>query len=523
MMQKPGYPNLSVKLYEDITAWKENRFIELAATITTLTLRDSLFGTNEGILQFYDSKNLHAKINGDNLISVSVTNANSQNIKNRMYAVKHFASDVDKKGDNIIAMQLSPYHISRNLKFSRVFFTNATESIAEMVRVLYKDHEDISPKINGINVYAPRVPWTQGMPEYYQFVREVGMSVDNESFVFIYEDFNGINITDWYTIFNSQINHMAVGDADVIADYVDRLPVPMVYNFEFITRANQYTRKPNENMTIYSYSPSTKKIERITIGDGSNSAFVSRGGGYSDMTYSNGYEEAIRLQTMAQYDAYAKCQTVGNFELSPGMKVQLSDTKDQFKTLFYIDEVIHEITSNDSRTTLYMFTNADNLRDVQLVKIKPTVQPTLTEMPTDEVNDKKSADGYEWDLNILASTAYKNASGRAAEGRCAEFVRKALESAQIKQFFSGGLGNANEMPPRLLSMGWQSVGQNIQVFQKGDIAVFQRTTTNKGALYGHVCIYTGNKWVSDFIQNSVQPKSGTKLPYTLYRATNGLS
>ena len=51
-IQKPGYPNVSIKLYESYDAWKENRFVELAATFTTLTLRDGLFGRNEGMLQF---------------------------------------------------------------------------------------------------------------------------------------------------------------------------------------------------------------------------------------------------------------------------------------------------------------------------------------------------------------------------------------------------------------------------------------------------------------------------------------
>lgn len=523
MKQKQGFPNLSVKLYEDITAWKENRFIELAATITVITLRDSLFGTNEGILQFYDSKSMHTKLTGENLIAISVANSNTTNVKNRMYSVKHFATSVDNKGDTIIAMQLAPFHIAQNLKFGRSFFTNATESISEMIRVIYKDHEDISPKINGLNVFVPKVPWVNGISEYYQFVREMGLSVDNESFVFVYEDFNGINITDWYSIFNSNINYMMVGDPDTISEYVDRLPAPMVYDFDYTVKANQYTRKPNENMTIYSYSPNTKKIERIVVGDGSNSVLVNRGGGYAGMTYSNGYEEALRLQTLAQYDSYATCKTVGNFDLNPGMKIQFKDNKDQFKTFFYVDEVVHEITNNDSRTTLHMFSHGTNLRDVSLVKVKPSAIPELTTATDTNTTKAKEDSGYEWDLNILSSVAYQKASGRKSQGQCALYVRMALEQAQIKKFFSGPLGNANEMPPKLLQMGWESVGQNIQVFQKGDIAVFNRTTSLKGSQYGHVCIWTGNKWVSDFIQNSVQPSSGTKLPYTLYRAKNGLS
>ncbi|MFP9219972.1 hypothetical protein, partial [Enterococcus faecalis] len=32
MLQRPGYPNLSVKLFDSYDAWSNNRFVELAAT-----------------------------------------------------------------------------------------------------------------------------------------------------------------------------------------------------------------------------------------------------------------------------------------------------------------------------------------------------------------------------------------------------------------------------------------------------------------------------------------------------------
>ncbi|HAX2909439.1 TPA: hypothetical protein JWI84_003076 [Escherichia coli] len=46
-MSTPGFPNVSIKLYEDYTAFSENRFVELGATFITMTLRDSLRGVKE--------------------------------------------------------------------------------------------------------------------------------------------------------------------------------------------------------------------------------------------------------------------------------------------------------------------------------------------------------------------------------------------------------------------------------------------------------------------------------------------
>lgn len=532
MRQKLGYPNLSVKLYETIEAWEENRFIELAATITTLTLRDSIFGRNEGMLQFYDSGSLHTKTDGEHIVTVSVCTANTNKVQNRVYSTKYSGVSVDAKGDNIISIQLQPLHHAQNLKFSRVFFSSAEDSVAEMMRVLYKNHEALIPKINAINVFMPRTVWTSDLETYMQYIREVGISVDNESFTFVYEDFNGFNITDWKTIVDSEAKVLTVGDPKTVGEYAQDLKFPLAYNFVWNTKHNSFIRKPNENITYYTYSPNTRKIERITVGDGINSAMMNRSGGYSEMTYANGYEEATRLQTVAQYDSYASCQLAGNFDIYPGQKLFFKDIKDQFKTYFFVDEVIHEISQNDSVTTLYVFTHSKDLREVDLVKVKSTALPDftgtlVTDPETGEVIDSSgesgpsTSDGYEWDLNKLSASAIRRASGRSATGDCARYVRYALQDADLKHRVSGGLGHANQMGSQLINLGWNVVGQNLTQPQKGDIAIFQRTNSKDGAKYGHVCIFTGNKWVSDFIQSSVQPNSKSKLPYTVYRAKNG--
>lgn len=520
-MQKPGYPNVSVKLYENYDAWKENRFVELGATFTVMTLRDGLYGRNEGMLQFYDTKNIHTKMDSGQIVQISLSNANTDKVFNRVYGIKHFAVSVDEKGDNILGVNLEPLHLVEHLKFSRSFFSNATESIQEMIRVLYLDKPELAPTVEGINVYCPKVAWVSDITNYMEYVREIGLAVDSDQFVFVWEDMLGVHLMDYNQMIGQDVTNFVVGDINQIGTYVGHMEVPLAYEFQWLTKSNKYEREPLNNLTVYSHSFNDKEIQRLTRDAGDNSVYVSRSGGYSDMTYRNGYEEATRLCTMAQYDGYAQFKTMGDFTIRPGQKLNFEDVKNQFKTDFYVDEVIHEITTTSSITNVFVFTNSKTLVPVEFEKIKNEI-PTL-DTPSETVSPTPSGDakGSDWNLDTLATVVTNNARGRSPMGKCALYVRKALEASQIKKFFAGGLGHANEMPSRLVSMNWVAVGQNVTTWMKGDIVVFQKTNTTLGQKHGHVAIFNGSQWVSDFVQSSVQPNSRDKLTYTLYRARYG--
>lgn len=134
-----------------------------------------------------------------------------------------------------------------------------------------------------------------------------------------------------------------------------------------------------------------------------------------------------------------------------------------------------------------------------------------------------SAKSADWDLDKLVATAMSNAKSKAG-GQCAKYVRDALESAQTKKIFSGGLGHARDYSTSLQKLGWVQVGGNGTPAMKGDIIVFPRTS-GKNAEYGHVCIFTGSgtKWVSDFVQGQAQPNKSSNHPYVQYRAKSGVS
>lgn len=382
-MQREGFPNISIRLYEDYDAWLEHRFVELGATFTTLTMRDGLYGSNEGLLQFYDAKNLHTKMDGEQIIQVSVKNANSERTQSRIYGSKHFAVGVDSKGDNIITIQLAPIHFLENLKFSRMFFPSVQETLTEMIGVIYQDRPLLAPPLNGINVYVPNVPWCDSMDRYMEFVREVGMAVESDKFVFVWEDIDGLSIMDYEFMINQEPINFTVGEPRLIGQYVQDMDTPIAFDFEWLTKANQHARKPYENATVYAHSFLDKNATRITFGDGQNSVLVSRSGGYSDYTYRNGFEEADRLVTMAQYDGYAHCKVYGDFELTPGDKINFYDPKNQFQYDFYVDEVIHEVSNNTSITNLYMFTNGKPIKIEEPPKVKNELK---TDTPDQENN-----------------------------------------------------------------------------------------------------------------------------------------
>lgn len=382
--QRLGFPNVSIKLYEDYDAWLQNRFVELAATFITLTMRDGLNGTNEGILQLYDDKNLHTKMDGSNIIQVSVRNANSERTQTRIYGTKHFAVGVNEKGDNIITINLDTIHSIKNLKFGRKFFPNASETIDEMIGAIYQDIPLLAPPVNGINTYVPDIPWCHDINLYLDFVRDNGLAVESDQFVFVWEDIDGINMMDYEQMIAQDSINFVVGEPRMLGDMVANMTTPIAFDFVWLTKANQFNRAPYDNITYYAHSFLDKTATRITVGAGENSAFISRSGAYSDSIYRNGFEEALRISTMAQYDGYAQCKVYGDFELTPGDKLNFYDPKRQFKYDFYIDEVIHEVSNNTSITNLYMFTNGRPIEPVDIPKVK-------NELKTDSADQESDA------------------------------------------------------------------------------------------------------------------------------------
>lgn len=166
---------------------------------------------------------------------------------------------------------------------------------------------------------------------------------------------------------------------------------------------------------------------------------------------------------------------------------------------------------------------------------KPLANAAVAPQQSNSVNVAGSAD---WDFDKIVKAVLNNKLPKAS-GKCAEYVRKALVAGdlrgKIQKTFGGKLGHAFEYLARLPKLGFNRVysGQQLKGFQlmKGDVVVFDKGvygSDNKsggGWVYGHVAIWTGGNWVSDFIQSTIYPHSkyaSRGIPFTIFRA-NGIA
>ncbi len=115
-------------------------------------------------------------------------------------------------------------------------------------------------------------------------------------------------------------------------------------------------------------------------------------------------------------------------------------------------------------------------------------------------------------LNGSAPATAARLAARAAHGksigRCAMYVRKALQSAGYS--FTPQPSAYQYANGTLASAGFTRISNDNYVPQIGDVVVFNRTSKNP---HGHIQIYDGSQWVSDFRQPNFSP----------YRNHNGYS
>lgn len=363
-MQRAGFPNVSIKMYRDYEAFLNSNYHELGATFVSMTIRDTLRGINEGLLQFYDPSAYHTKLTGHEIIQISLTSANTNEVRNRIYGVSHSSVSVDSKGDNILTFQMNSYHKVLNTKFGRSTETNALNNITSMMDAIYKDCPLWKPNLKGVNVFIPKCPWVWGVTEYQEFIRTRGQSVDNESFVYCWEDFDGLTILDHESIIKQEPRIAIVCDPMLYGQYSDMSEYLMVYDFDWQTKSSASTKNAFNNVTYSVLDLKSKQYNKIIVGDGDNAAHFIHGGAYGDMIYKNAHLEGTKLATFGQYDSYASCIAHGNFSIQPGQKYRFFDGKDQMKTDFIVDEVVHEICREQSLTHLHMFSNSEEFKPV---------------------------------------------------------------------------------------------------------------------------------------------------------------
>ena len=356
MQQRQGFPNLSIQLYLDYNAVLENKFTELSPALISMTMRDGLSsGLNEGLIQIYDDKTLHEKMTGDEFIRVVVGNANTSTKLERIYGIHHYSVTINNKNDNILTIQVGTLHHIDSMKFCKSLSNNAADSLTSMIETFYRDKKLLKPDINSINVRVPQTQWAGDIQTYKKFISLHGASVNAESFPLVYECINGIVITDNTAMMNKVSKEFVIVDPDIIGEFGNYGTLPIAFDFKWLTKSNPHKRNRNENITYYSHSFIDNTLRYNIVGAGFNTTLVERSGAYSQKIDKDGVEELTRDEVLTQSDSYAKVTVYGDFSIMPTDKIRFYDYKHQAYKDFHVDEVVHEMSREQSVTNIYMF------------------------------------------------------------------------------------------------------------------------------------------------------------------------
>lgn len=98
-------------------------------------------------------------------------------------------------------------------------------------------------------------------------------------------------------------------------------------------------------------------------------------------------------------------------------------------------------------------------------------------------------------------------------GQCATYVREAIEAGGLSITRTGS-GSAKDYGPRLIAAGFRAVTSGVLTYKAGDVAVidgFAKSAApgiKKDHLDGHLAMYDGTQWISDFAQGA-DPNPGS--------------
>ncbi|MGY0408924.1 MAG: hypothetical protein ACWIPJ_11355 [Polaribacter sp.] len=143
-------------------------------------------------------------------------------------------------------------------------------------------------------------------------------------------------------------------------------------------------------------------------------------------------------------------------------------------------------------------------------------KPTFNE-PSSVSTLKSSASKAGLNIDDTINTLNKNGLSKSS-GYCARYVRKALEGGGLdtsgRPVFAKNYGNF------LLKKGFDKIGIDNYIPLKGDIAVFESFKGLKNHIYGHIQMFNGKQWISDFFQKGFWPGSDYskfKPNYSIFR------
>ena len=110
-------------------------------------------------------------------------------------------------------------------------------------------------------------------------------------------------------------------------------------------------------------------------------------------------------------------------------------------------------------------------------------------------------------VNHLVSHAHKTSTHY-----CAAYVASALKAGGFK-FQNQASAYMYRSNGILVSIGYKEISKPSS-FQKGDITVTDR---NSAHVHGHIAMWSGKQWISDFFQNSEYVYGSNQPPVYYYR------
>ena len=116
-------------------------------------------------------------------------------------------------------------------------------------------------------------------------------------------------------------------------------------------------------------------------------------------------------------------------------------------------------------------------------------------------------------LDIPAMSTWLNDNAySSSRGQCAKYVRLGLEAAGANT--SGHPVAAADYANTVQRNGYVPITAGSYVPREGDITVISRTDQHA---YGHIVVYDGRQWISDFKQKNQSPYADKTIPMQVYR------
>lgn len=117
----------------------------------------------------------------------------------------------------------------------------------------------------------------------------------------------------------------------------------------------------------------------------------------------------------------------------------------------------------------------------------------------------------QWNLEAAVKHLVDNAKSKPT-AECAKYVRRAIEAGGVTLIRHN---SAKDYGSSLIKVGFKKVTvPPPQRGQKGDVVVMQAIGTH---IHGHMQMYSGSKWISDYNQSGFYPYRVSRPEYQFYR------